>query len=272
MPRFSLYEEMYSTDYPRLREVLAPQYRNLPTEDIEALFANYNLSAGGIEEFLDVGKTISHAAPVVLPVAGTVAGSALGGPVGGAVGGYAGQYAGKEIGRATTHRSKSRYSPRKGKQKPAQTPPGTSAAAAQLMQIMCRPEMLQALMSMALGQLGRPNVKVNQNRVPVDAFTNLLATLAHQAQMEHQAANPSLGESMPEYLRDYAGEVTIDPSVSEQRAAILYEMLIESDVEPANAQWKSTSQSMMDIESEADEESFYAELEFEEIFEQDDQY
>ncbi len=59
VPRFNRYQGATSSDYPGLRQVLAPQYRNLPAEDIEALFESYNLSAEDMEGFFDTPYALS---------------------------------------------------------------------------------------------------------------------------------------------------------------------------------------------------------------------
>jgi len=290
MSRFSRYQDVAVSDYPGLREVLAPQYRNLPGEYIEALFESYNLSAENIEDLSEDlkkwRKSAARLAPTILPVAGTVVGTAFGGPVGAAVGGKLGKLAGGAVSQPTNRRPQSTMPAGldipgmppglMGAGGPQQAPhipeplPGASPAAGQLMQTMLRPETLQALMAMSLGQLGGSNVKVDNTPVPVDAFTNLLGVLANQAQIEHQAANPGIAEGIPEYLHDYAGGVIGDPAVSDHRARVLYEMLIESDIDPVNSRWARNSQPM--TYNEAEEEAFYAEFELAENYDPDDEW
>jgi hypothetical protein len=242
MPRYSRYQGAAGSDYQGLRQVLAPPYRNWEAGDIEALFESYNLSAEDIEGFFDtlkdIGKAVVSVAPAILPVAGTVVGSAFGGPLGGALGGALGQAAGGAISKATAPQPQTPPPAAPGVQIPRvpQSPPGAAPMAGQLMQTMFRPEMIQSLMSMLLGQLGRPNVTVGSTPVPVGAFTNLLGAMANQAQAEYNAASPSVREGLPEYLRDYAGEAVGDPAVAEHRARALWEMLQETDVEQARPQ------------------------------------
>jgi hypothetical protein len=219
------------SQYPELRKVLAPQYRALPAEDIEALLEGINLSAEDMEGFLDtlkdIGSGIVKAAPAILPVAGTVLGTVVGGPAGAALGGTLGKLAGGAISQAKAPR-------------PARVPsaprlpmpmPGSSPAAGQLLQTLFRPETMRSLVSMLLGQLGASNVKVGSTPVPVGAFTNLLGSLANLAQAEYTSANPQIAEGLPSYLQGFAGEAVGDPAVAENRARILFEMLQESDLE-----------------------------------------
>lgn len=271
MPRYSRYQAAAHSDYPGLREALAPPYRNLEAEDIESLFKSYNLSAEDMEGFFDtlkdIGKAVVNAAPAVLPVAGTVVGSAFGGPLGGALGGALGQAAGGAIGKATTP------SAAPGRQIPRlpQSPPGAAPTASQLVQTMFRPEMLQALLSMLLGQLGRSNVTVGNKSVPVEAFTNLLGTMAHQAQAEYNAANLGVTGDLPEYLRDYSGEAIGDPAIAEHRARALWELLQETDVELVQPRIRSSAYSAPYRRTTlAEEEAFYDQLELAEFYAEDE--
>jgi hypothetical protein len=288
MPRYSRYQGAAGSEYPGLREVLASPYRNWEAEDIEALFESYNLSAEDMEGFFDtlkdIGKAVVSAAPAILPIAGTVAGTAFAGPAGGALGGWLGQAAGGAISQATGPRPQTPPPAApgmpfgmiagpgglpSGSQIPRvpQSPPGAAPTASQLMQTMLRPEMIQALMSMLLGQLGRSNVPVGSTPVPVGAFTNLLGALANQAQAEYTAARPSAREGLPEYLRDYAGEAVGDPAVAEHRARALWEMLQETDVEQARPQTPdSTRPAAYRRTALVEEESFYDQLELAEFY------
>ncbi|HEY3569634.1 MAG TPA: hypothetical protein VGP73_17005 [Thermoanaerobaculia bacterium] len=88
----------YESDpYPELRELLAPEYAELPPERLEAVL-EYSLGGGSVEDMesfwssvKDFGRAAGGVLQKALPVVGTVAGTALGGPVGAAIGGAAGQ-------------------------------------------------------------------------------------------------------------------------------------------------------------------------------------
>jgi hypothetical protein len=287
MPRYS--RRAYS-DYPELREVLAPQYRKLPAEDIEALLEGVNLSAVDFENYLefwgDIGKAISQYAPSVLSgaVQGASSGAALGpyGMLGGAILGGVGGGLSKGMGQ--TQAPPSPQMPSSG-MPPGQTPqmpmqqmpiPGNAPAAGTLLQILSRPEVIQALTSMLLGQLGRSNVPVGSKPVPVGAFPNLVGTLANQAQAEYHAANISTHEGLPEYLRDYAGEAIGDPAVAEHRAQALYELLQEADVEQviprrSTRRHATVSAESFDEDEAYDEAAFYNELELAEFYSEADE-
>jgi len=287
MPSYSRYQGAAGSDYPGLRQVLAPPYRTWEAEDIEALFESYNLSAEDMEGFFDtlkdIGKAVVSAAPAILPVAGTVVGSAFGGPIGGALGGALGRAAGGAIGQATAPRTQTSLPATPGMPWPGglppgsqipgapQSPPGAAPTASQLMQTMFRPETIQALMSMLLGQLGRSNVTVGSSSVPNAAFTNMLSAMANQAQAEYNAANPSAREGLPEYLRDYAGEAVGDPAVAEDRARALWEKLQETDVEQARPQTRgSTRPAAYGRTAFVEAEYFYDQPELAEFYAEDE--
>ncbi|MEA2603865.1 MAG: hypothetical protein QOF89_4857 [Acidobacteriota bacterium] len=88
----------YQSDpYPELRELLAPEYAELPPERLEAVLG-HALGGGSVEDMesfwssvKDFGRAAGGVLQTALPVVTTVAGTALGGPVGAAIGGAAGQ-------------------------------------------------------------------------------------------------------------------------------------------------------------------------------------
>jgi len=94
-----------------------------------------------------------------------------------------------------------------------------------LLGLLQRPEVLQALMSMALGSAGRKDVSVGGNSVPASAIANLVSTLGSKAFAKAEAvAEPS--EDLPDYLYNN-GVLAVDPAVPSQRAARLLEMFGE---------------------------------------------
>jgi hypothetical protein len=100
---------------------------------------------------------------------------------------------------------------------------GKTNPAGVLLGLLQRPEMMQSLMSMALGPAGRKDVPVGGTSVPVAAFANLLSALGSKAFAQAEAwAEPS--EDLPDYLYKN-GTLAVDPAVPAQRAAVLLEML-----------------------------------------------
>lgn len=202
---------MMNTSLPNLRESLSPGYARMSDQQLKSKLGERYIDAEAMEGFFDdlgkfaasAGKTILKAAPSVLPIAGTVLGTAIGGPVGASLGGTLGKLAGGAIGAATSG--------------------GGGAAAGQLLQTITNPATLQALGSMALGPMGKPNVAVGGTPVPISAFTNLLGVLAGKAEAEYNASVAQRG--IPEYMTDYAGEAKKDPAVATNRAEALFELL-----------------------------------------------
>lgn len=232
MPRFKQSFSPSPHPYPEIREVLSHEYRR--PEDIETILESANIDPEYLENFLstlgDVGRRVVGALPSILPVAGTVVGTAFGGPVGGAVGGALGSTAGGVLA---------------GGQRPGQPPqlqmppqpvtpqiPGAQPAVA-LLQTIFNPAVLQALIAMLLGQAGARNIPVGNASAPPGAFMNMISVLANQASAEYNAAVAASGESIPGYLRDFAGEVQGDIAVPEYRAGVLLQKLQEADLEQA---------------------------------------
>lgn len=87
-------------------------------------------------------------------------------------------------------------------------------AAGQLLGLLTRPEVLQALMSMVLGRSGRPTTSVGNTLVPVSAVTNLIGALANQVSAEYLAAIPGHEAVAPRYLMNVAGEFVVALAVS----------------------------------------------------------
>jgi hypothetical protein len=145
---------------------------------------------------------------------------------------------------------------------------GSSPPAAQLLQTIFRPEVLQALMAMVLGQAGRPNIPVGATQVPVGAFANLVRELADRAAAEYNAGAATPREDIPAYLQDFLGEARHDPATPSGRAARLFEVLQETDLERAAETPEGTLRSAardvtVEIEIEA---QYYDELELAELY------
>jgi hypothetical protein len=101
-------------------------------------------------------------------------------------------------------------------------------AAGQLLNVLGKPEVMQALQAMLLTPIGRPTVSVAGTAVPVGAFTNLLGLLANQAQAQFAASAAPQAASIPEYLVESNGEYRCDPADPAQRAEVLWELLQQS--------------------------------------------
>lgn len=221
-------DEAYVDD--GVRELLAPEYRDLSDEQLEAVL-HESFGDVSLEDVEDIWNTLGQVAGAVLPVLGPVLGGVVGGPVGAAVGGALGGAAGKAVGAAAGKPGATKPAPPKSPAARSVRPPRTPtpAAAAQLLALLFRPEVLQALFAMALGPAGRRDVPVEGTPVPPAAFANLLSVLAGQAAREQSDVTDG-GEDIPEYLLDGGGEVKCDVAVPEERAEALRDMLARADI------------------------------------------
>jgi hypothetical protein len=289
--------------YREIRGVLSAEYRDLPDESVEAVVQASlgEVAPEDLEGFLsslkDFGQAIAKAAPSVLPIVGTVAGTVLGGPVGAKLGGSLGQMAGGAIHGAASGQSASTIFQRAGGSLASQAASlipglgaagGGSPAAAQLLAILNRPEIIQSLMSMALGSAGRSHIHVGGSPaaprspvapgspvsapvpVPVGAFANLIGMLAHQASAEYNASVAHEGESVPSYLLDEGGEFRVDPAVPEHRAQLLLEMLNGSPPDEAEDDWSEVFSEYDQEDQEFDEDELYDMLELSELYAEDE--
>jgi hypothetical protein len=260
-----------TTNYPALRQHLSSDFAEMSDQRLEAVLKGRNMDAEAVEGFFDdlgkfassAGKAVLKAAPSVLPIAGRVVGTVFGGPAGGALGGSLGSLAGGAIGAATGQ----------GAGASQGSPLGAllgSPAAGQLLQTVLKPQTLQALSSMALGPLGKPNIPVGGMSVPVSAFSNLLGVLAGRAEAEYNASVSSARGDVPKYMQDYAGEAKGDPAIPEHRAGALYELL-EFESEQESEQESSESAEASEFaRMEREMEAFQAEydaMELQELYE-----
>jgi len=101
-------------------------------------------------------------------------------------------------------------------------------AAGQLLNLLGKPEVMQALQAMLLSPIGRPTVPVAGTPVALAAFTNLLGLLANQAQAQFTASAAPQTATIPEYLVESNGEYRCDPADPTQRAEVLWELLQQS--------------------------------------------
>jgi glycosyltransferase involved in cell wall biosynthesis len=210
--------------YESLREAIRPDLAALPAEKLETVLEGSAIDAEAMENWLSsLGNIAKTVLPSVLPAVGGIAGTFVGGPVGAALGSKLGQLAGGAIGGSTGQPS-------------VPTPSPQVPAAGGLLRTIARPETMQALTSMLMGQLGRPNVQVGSTSVPVGAFTNLLGVLANQAGSQYNATISAAREGVPEYMADYAGETKGDPAVAADRAEALYELLENTKIEQESSE------------------------------------
>lgn len=263
--------------YTEVRKVLSAPYSGMSPDQIERMMESYNVNAEDMEDFLstlgNIGRGVVSALPAALPLVGTV----FGGPLGGMLGGVAGQALGSLVpGQRPAPGHPQPAIPQPGQPMPAAPGqvPGGSPAAGQLLQMIFRPETLQALISMLLGQAGRPSVPVGNTQVANGGFANLLSVLANQAAAEHNAISRGYtGEDIPGYMQSYAGEAygDRDPAIPEHRAAALLELLQESEIEQSEGdkslrpRQRSSFQEVAETDEGIDE-ALYDEMDLNELY------
>jgi len=144
-------------------------------------------------------------------------------------------------------------------------------AAAQLLNVLTRPEVLRALTAMVMGPAGNPNARAGGTEVPVAAIANLIGSLAQQAAEEYRVATNGAGEELPDYLADDVGNLRCDPTSSEERAAVLYELLLSDptpreSLEPVSDRFGETDWDDDAYEwEETDTAAFYDDVEIGEL-------
>jgi hypothetical protein len=260
----------FKTDYPNLRENLHPDFAKRSDKAIEAAFERYGSDAEAAEGFFsDLGKFVQKAAPAILPVAGTVVGGAFGGPIGASLGGSLASFAGKAIGGGGGQAS----SPSAGGLGGLLGGGGLgnllggSSAASQLLQTVLKPQTMQAVASMAMGPLGKPNVSVGGTQVPVGAFGNLLKILSGRMEAEYNAKIAEARSDVPEYMKDYAGEPKGDPAVADNRARALFELLESTESEQEAAEGAEAAESAEYAPFQSELEALQAEYDAIELME-----
>jgi hypothetical protein len=186
------------TAYPRVREVVSPEYESLSDQELASVIAS---EAGVTAEFVEnwlsnIGRAITHYAPGVL--SGIATGAVSGAPFGGPIGALAGGLLGGITGAMRTPPPGAQPTPGPG----APVTAGAPAAGA-LMQMFANPSVRQALMSMLMGpRVGAPTVAVGREGVPVAAFANMIREAADQALAQYELAGgaPESDQDLPGYL------------------------------------------------------------------------
>jgi len=275
------------TEYDNLRDNLSSNFAHLSDAQLEALLARNGMDAEAMEGFFDslksfastAGQAVLSAAPSILPIAGTVVGTAFGGPVGAQLGGALGSLAGKAVGSATGQPAAAGGGGIGGILSGVAgsllggAGGGGGSAASQLLQTITKPETMQALGSMAMGALGKPNVQVGGASVPVGAFGTLLKALIGQAELEYsEALSAAEGDGTPSYMKDFSGQPVADPAVPLNRAAALYQLLQAapprpSELDAAEADAAEADAAELDMEAMQAE---YDEMELAEIYESEE--
>jgi hypothetical protein len=192
--------------YEALRDVVHPELAKLPPEQLEAALRLHGVDAEGLNDFLgamsQVGTQVGQRLPSIGQ--GALQGASMG-AVAGPYGALLGALGGAVAGGLTAPPRPTAPQPAPVAQPAVQAPPapaaapapapaapmvptaaaGGSAAAAQLLALLAQPQVMQALMAMALGGAGARTVPVAGADVPVAAVPGALSVLANQAASEY---------------------------------------------------------------------------------------
>jgi hypothetical protein len=183
--------------YDAVRQVLRPEYRNLPDAEIDALLQRVlgGMSPEEVEGFWDTLKDAGKAAlgvakqvaPTLLPVAGGALGTLVGGPVGTALGSKLGQMGAQLLTNPQAPRGPAAApASAAAAGATAPVPAGGTSAVAQLMALLKNPDLLKSLLGQVLGGAGESTVLVGPRAMPIPfgAMMNALESLAAQAAIE----------------------------------------------------------------------------------------
>ncbi len=245
-------------DYDLLRQLAREEYRNATPEQFDELLWEVfdGMTPEQIESFWDtlksVGKTVLRVGQRALPgvISGATTGAAAGGPWGALLGGLAGGV--RSAMRAPQPGQAPRPTPRPAP--PAGAAPSRPAggpAAAQLLQLIQSPQLLQSLLSLIMGGAGARTVPAGRSEtaVPPAAFVTALAELAERASVE--AAELQARESTPAYLLDEEGEPVCDPASREERTNRLLDLLQEDQASGSRARMIPQHEAVADWMEEA---------------------
>jgi hypothetical protein len=239
-----------------LRGAVAPEYRDLAPEELDALVADVLATlpaedAEGFGSFLGkIGRAVAPIAAKVLPVAAPLVGTAIGGPAGAAIGGTIGRFAGQALGGAPAPLPAplAAMAPAPVAPPPIAAPVAAppqavaggagGSAISQLLSLLNDPALAQSVAGQLLGGVGARTVPVGANGVPAPfaAFMNALSVLAGQAATEAAERYGEADEAeSTDYLRDELGSFVYDPAVAEERAAALLAQLRSGEAASSRA-------------------------------------
>jgi hypothetical protein len=284
-------EYEFETFYPQLRQVLDERFAGLPDDQLEAVFEDAfgeGITPAEYEEFFGgLSKALSSAAPILSSVAqgalkGGAAGSAIGpwGTLGGAVLGGVGQ----GLRQHTRGPARDVGGALSGVVNTAGTLTGRGAAAQglagllgmlaggrggpatnALRNILGRPETSQALGALFSGRNAAIPVGPANAAVPASAFAGLLGALAKEAESEAEASWDDT-EPMPGYLADHTGQLVVDPTDPEQRAARLLQILAAGEAEDDDAEWDDGEWDDAEFDDVELDAAVFEEAEFDDAF------
>ena len=182
--------------YHAVRAMLREEYRDAEPEVIESILDERfpGVAPEYVEDFSswlrNAGQTVSQYAPGVVQGAaqGAAAGS-VAGPWGALIGALGGGALSALQGPQPSPRPAPAPAPTPGaSQVPGPAPVGAAGnPAAQLLGLLNNPAVLQAVMSIAMGQAGSPTVQAGGQQIPVGNVLNTLGSLVNRAAAEYQS-------------------------------------------------------------------------------------
>lgn len=112
-----------------------------------------------------------------------------------------------------------------------------SPAAAQLLGLLGRPEMRQAIGSLAAGR--NPGIPLGDTgqRIPAAALAGLLGALGREAEADMES--DEWGENVPAYLVDANGQLVVDPRQPHMRAARVLQLVHEAVEAESDEYWSA---------------------------------
>ncbi|MBX3161333.1 MAG: hypothetical protein KF773_35550 [Deltaproteobacteria bacterium] len=222
-------------DYEGLRDALVPSLREARDEVLDErldLEVAESLDAFG-RAMNGAGQAARRAAPGATQ--GAITGFQVAGPWGALIGAGAGAALGSKQPGAPAIPAVGNVNPA-APGAPAAVPAAgnVNPAALQLLAVLMRPEVIQALQALALGSAGTPTVPVGNVAVPAAAFPNLIQSLA-EAAMVHHHANGRLARSpaWSRHVETFAVENIADPTA---RSVALLSLLAQCEPEDRDAE------------------------------------
>jgi hypothetical protein len=256
----------WETDYPAVRRVMGPDRDRYDDAALEHLIERQfpGTEPQHVEDFMrGLQQFGRQAAPILQKVGpgmaqGAMQGAMIGGPWGalaGALGGGAMSMLGGGGGPAPGRPP----GPPAGAAGPvaglvgglapmaaAALGGGGGGASGQLLTLLSRPETIQALLALTMGQAGRSNVPVGRRQVPAAAFANAVSELAAEAALG--------GEDSSSYWLDRQGMPRCDLANPAARAGLLWNDLAEaSEAEAAEAAESEEAADWEEWEDESEE-------------------
>jgi hypothetical protein len=265
------FAEAEEEPYRVTRLLLAPEYRDLPAEQIEAILESAfpGMGAEDAESFLsdvgrafsNVGREIVRRGPQILAGAGQGAATgAVAGPWGALLGAGAGAFAGglsarPQQGPPGPGMPPGAVPPSAGPGAVAPPAPGaiSGAPGRQLAAMFAQPQTWQAALTSLLGASGRQTLPAGGGQVPVSSILATLGTLATRA-AEDLSAEAGEDESAPLYLMDAEGNYAIDPANPDARAGRLLGVLTEVNLPLGISEYAGSSEYDEDYEYDESDE------------------